>query len=623
MRIGRKAGWLAAALAAASAAGATGQFPEPAQELEQVSVTASRIGPVDQRVVTLDEDDIRAAAVHHGADLLRMLPGLALSPSGNRGSLTQARVRGAEANHLLVTVDGFPVNDPAMDSAFDFGTLDLAGVSRLDLLSGAHSSVWGSDAMAGVINLETLPRDTGRRVALGYGTHGTIDADVDLARVGERWRMRLSLGHVESDGENVAASGDEADGFANDTVHVSSAYHGERWHQTVVARWSDADVQFDRTPFPAYTPTDGDRSSVTRAALVGWRARYDGWRRLSPWISVSSSRSRSRHAADGGVTSGTDGRRTTVAAAANFAWSERQRANATAETRRDSFAQQGLASDFGDPNQRQTFTSSSVALEYQARLGWAGFTASGRFDDNGEFDDASAFRVGVTAPAFGGRLFANAGEGVKNPTFIERFGYLADTFLGNPALRPEWSRSVEAGVERAFGAVTLTALAFDTVLADEIDGFYFDPAAGGFTARNLDGDSRRTGAELTFGGRLGAVTVRGNYAFVDATQEDDTEVRRPRHLAGVTADAPLRRGVSLHVGVSHNGPQFDNDFSTWPATRVRLDGFTLVRASLAWAATASLTARLTAENVLDADYMTVHGFRSPGFSALLAVEYSN
>ncbi len=595
---------------------------EPPAATERVSVTASRIGVVDQRIVTIEEEAIRAAATHHGADLLRELPGLALSPSGGRGSLTQARVRGAEADHLLVTVDGFPVNDPGIGSAFDFGTLDLAGVARVELLSGPQSTVWGSDATAGVLNLDTLPERSGRRVSLGYGGAATLDADIDLAHVGERMRARLAAGHVESDGDNVSRLGDETDGFRNDTIHAVAAAVAGRWHHKVLARHTGADVQFDPAPFPDHVPVDGDRASSTDTVLVGWEMRWQGKGRVSPGLSVFHGESDVEHAADGFFTNATQGARQGAVLSSALRLASGHRASAALEVERERFRQVGEASAFGDPNQSRTFTGWSVAGEYQADVGAGSITVSVRHDTNGEFDDATTLRIGATTMALGGRVFANVSEGIKNPTFIERFGYFPGTFVGNPNLTPERSTALEVGMERRWGALRLNALAFHAVLDGEIDGFAFAPDVGGFTARNIDGESRRTGAELTADAEFGAVRLRGNAAWVDATEAGEREIRRPRLLASVALDARLGGNLTSHLAILHNGAQLDRDFSTWPARSVRLGSFRLVRASLAWAVTPRWTMRLTVDNLTDADYATVYGHRSPGRTALLRIEFS-
>ena len=119
------------------------------------TATAVDVAPAPVEIIDQAAIDARQSGVP--ADLLRGAPGFAVSQSGGIGSLTEVRLRGAEANHLLVMVDGVAINDPALGSSVDFANLDLIGASRIEILPGAQSALWGSDALAGVLSFETTP----------------------------------------------------------------------------------------------------------------------------------------------------------------------------------------------------------------------------------------------------------------------------------------------------------------------------------------------------------------------------------------------------------------------------------------------------------------------------------
>ena len=125
-----------------------------------------------------------------------------------------------------------------------------------------------------------------------------------------------------------------------------------------------------------------------------------------------------------------------------------------------------------------------------------------------------------------------------------------------------------------------TAVGIDTTLDDEIDGFFFDVARGGFTARNIDGESRRKGAEATLDTRLGRIALGATYAYVDSTAENVRELRRPQHLGNVDARVEITPRMAARLGVTVSGESLDRDFSTWPATDVELGGYRLWRGSL-------------------------------------------
>lgn len=612
------AGLLAAACSATLAATAAQPVAaDPDDGIAEVIVSASRIGAVDQLAAVLEEEDL--PTVFHGADLLRTLPGLALSVAGNRGAVAQARLRGAEANHLLVLFDGVAVNDPATGSEFNFGALDLTGVRRVELLAGPQSAVWGSDALAGVLHFDTAPKRSGHRLTLGWGSQGTVDADAALARVDGKSVRAFSVGRMHSDGTNAALRGSEADGFANTTAHLRAETERGGWALSSALRWSEAEADYDPTPPPRFVPQDGDRRSQSRAKLLLAKARFVGFERFEPWLTISTLRTGLRNLADGDVTNTFAGRRDSAALAANFHHG-RQHFNLTAQVQTEHFTQRADASPYGDPNQRQRSTTASVAAEHQARLRGFAFTVSARRDFNDAFKHTVAYRLGATTNG-NPRWFASVGRGVKNPTFIERFGYTPDAFLGNPHLLPETSRGVEAGVAWRWERGELSLTAFDNALRREIDGFFFDAARNGFTARNLLGKSRRRGVDVRFAASWNRLRLNGGYTYTAAAERDSgQEARRPRHLANLTVRWSVTSRLSAQAGVAHTGASADRDYSTFPATRVSLPGFELLRLELAFAPVPRWRVLLLVDNALNAAHTTVFGYRGPGRTAMLKAE---
>ena len=618
--------WAGAALGAtlATAAPRDEAEAEIEAEIEQVIVSAGRLGAADHRAFVLENDDLASAI--HATEALRLLPGVAVS-GANRGALAQLRVRGAEANHLLVLLDGVPINDPAAGAAFNFGLLDLAGVERLEFQSGPLSAIWGADALAGVLYLDTRPTASDQRFAFGYGTHATADADLRFAHRGQRHHAALAAGWAESAGANAAREGDEADGYAHATGNLQLGTRVGAWQLAANAHWLDAEVEFDPSPPPRYVPQDGDRRTEDRQTVLQASARYLGHAHVTPWLTFASLRTTMRNFADQALTNTWGGQRDLARAAANVLWGEtaatgaaKHGLNLLVELERERFAQTGAASPFGDPNQRQRMTTASVAGEYQLRLPRLSLSASLRRERNDAFANALAYRLGAASEGRV-RFFASLGRSVANPTFTERFGYTPDTFVGNPHLRPETARSLEAGIEcrRRTGSVALAV--FESNLRREIDGFALDPAIGGFTARNLPGRSLRRGAELRFEAGQARWRLRGSYAYVDAEAGDGgRELRRPRHLANVSLRAELSPRWSASVAVAHAGSSADRDFAAFPARPVTLDAFRTVRADASYEFQRGWRLRLIVDNALDADATTVYGYNAPGPSALIKFE---
>ncbi len=152
------------------------------QALETMVVSASRtpmsIAESGSSITLITRDEIERRQAVYVADLLRDVPGLGVSRAGGPGSQTQVRVRGAEANHVLVLIDGVRANDPAQGDELRFEYLTTSGIERIEVIRGPQSALWGSEAVAGVINIITDPG----RVADNFGM---------LAEAGENDSTRI------------------------------------------------------------------------------------------------------------------------------------------------------------------------------------------------------------------------------------------------------------------------------------------------------------------------------------------------------------------------------------------------------------------------------------------------
>jgi vitamin B12 transporter len=257
---------------------------------------------------------------------------------------------------------------------------------------------------------------------------------------------------------------------------------------------------------------------------------------------------------------------------------------------------------------------------------FAGFTwtMSARLDDYSDFDDATTWQLASSyrlSPTL--RLRGSVGTGSKAPTFTERYGFFADMFIGNPDLKPESSQGWEIGLDTSWadGQHEFQLVYFDQDLQDEIDGFVFDPETFLFTAQNKDSDSSRKGIEAVFDTHLGkSLTLTASYTYTDATEKDAMgqsvrEVRRPEHMAGVSANYYFAdaRG-NLNLNLNYSGSQQDVFFSpvTFTLDRVDIDSYTVVDLAASWKLTQSLELTGRISNLLDEEYEEVLGFVRPG-----------
>jgi vitamin B12 transporter len=618
--------------------GVSVQAEEEPLELDQLLVSAAlepiSSSDVASSVTVITREQIEQRQVKYLSELLRDVPGFAVSQSGGPGTLTQVRVRGAEANQLLVLMDGVRANDPASGDEFQFQFASTANIERIEIIRGPQSAIWGTDALAGVINI-IRRKDVAENYLSASAEYGSFDS-LDLAINGglNRESLRLSGGfsYMDTEGTNISRQGDEKDGADNSTANIALELDvDESWMLLFNGQHVDATSDFDDFDYATTgLPTDADLE--TRAKRDYWKgearwqpgeSRWNG-SFTAAWLDTDNS-NYSYGSWESSTAANTLELRALTSVLLGDAGDRNHRLSFALEHDDVDFSQRGIAQPWGDPNQDQSYDVTAYAAEYVGKptetLTW---TLNGRQDDYSDFDDvftwqlAASQRIGETL-----RLRASTGTGSKAPTFIERFGFYPDFFIGNPGLKPETSKGYELGfeLELAEQSIKLGAAWFDQKLEDEIDGFVFDPNTFLFTASNKSGDSKRSGLEFTlFGKATESLTVNASYTYLDASETDSQgarvqEARRPRHMASLNANYAFadQRG-NLNLNVNYNGSQLDNFFPPpfFSPEQVELDGFTVVDLAGSWRLSDSLEITARINNLTDEDYEEILGFRRPG-----------
>lgn len=635
------------ALAAATPAWAQSNPGQPATDSDgdAIVVTATRSGdaiPVDllgASVTVIDAQALEQRQTRILSDALRDVPGVAVSHTGAIGGQTQIRLRGAEANQTLVLIDGIEVSDPSTGE-FDFGTLLADPAGRIEVLRGQQSSLYGSDAIGGVINYITATgaETPGISLRAEGGSMGTVDGaariagvkgDIDYALTGTALHTR---GFPVAEGGSRDVGADQV-GVSGKTIWTAAP----NFHITAVGRYGYSDADTD----------DSDASGVT-VDLPGthyhYRALYGLVRAQLDLLD-----GRFTNALTGQVA---DTKRTDYDVPDTYSPREGQPIEATYGThgRRIKGSYEG-AFHFGTDDIKQVATVAvdakreserTTITQYGAFLGWRhtdnvgmvgeydltihdrlAIGASMRHDWNNRFDDPTTYRAQASYKLdTGTRVHAAVGSGVKDPSFSELFDYYAGIYIGNPNLKPEKSHGWEAGVEQAFldRHVTIDATYFDNRLKDEITTTY--NAAGEETSVNLPGHTRQRGVEVSAAARLGdGWRIDAAYTYLHAPQPLDVltgtvdvqGLRRAKNIASLNIGwAPPRRRFSANLGVRYNGAQNDEFFGTYPGTLVRLHGYTLVNMDATYNLTDKVQLFGRVENQLGEHYEDVYTFATPG-----------
>lgn len=606
-----------------------------ARDIENITVSATpiKMSETGSAVSVISREDILNSGTPNLVELLRSVPGFAVSQQGSSGAVAQVRVRGAEANQILVLIDGIEANDLSQGGEFDFSQVSTHDIQRIEIVRGPQSALWGGDAMAGVVHIITRPTGSGPKLSLQTeaGSFGTQRLAGAWYHNGESLQLQLSADHIDTDGTNIARDGNEDDGLRNLTVSMSGRWLlSPDFNVAFTLRQSDKTTDFDAIDFfTTGLPVDADHQSQSDYRYASIEASHDLSVRLDHSLTLSRSDTDNRTDTGGIADDIASGSRDALRYQVNFSESAHT-ASLRAEYERDRFQQRGTASFFGNPNQNREAASGSIAAEYRFDGVLTHLSLSARRDNNSEFDDATSWRLTANRLFSDYQVYASVGKSVKNPTFTERYGYFTN-FVGNARLKPERSLQWELGARRSFLdeqlAIGLTW--YEADLTDEINGFSFDLTAGGFTAVNIDGESQRSGAEIDVRWAItDRLDLRGSYSYTDATQEnaagrDQQEVRRPEH-AGALAITYRWPRAGLHLAVSHTGRQQDDYFPPYPPfqERVDLDAFTLVSLNTWFRLSDHLTLTARFENASDSDYEEVYGFAAPGFGAFAGIQLS-
>lgn len=591
---------------------ASGPLAKEAIEIEDVIVTASRLPAIVAETPgarVIDARTIRQRGAVFAADILADVPGLSVVRSGAFGGVAQVRMRGAVPGKTLVLVDGVPVNDPAeISGAFDFSGFELGDVERIEVLSGPQSSLWGSDAIGGVIAFTTRQID-GLSAEGEAGSFGTLRGRLAAGTVTDTWALGAWISHFDTDGISAADEADgnlEADGFSNTTIGSRGRY-GFAGGLTLDAatRWSESRADLDGFPAPRFVLADTADTTVSEQWSGFGRASFSGLD-LDHQLSLSIS----------------DIRRDTVSSFPSSFEAERHVLRWQAQTGE---ALNGLTYAFGVEREE---TSASLSSGLSDSLGTTSVFGVGhwdpvsrlnlvvalRWDDTDDFGSRTTGRVSGAYQAGGGLMVSGAwGTGFKAPSISQSvcdFCFSASPF---PVLTPETAESVEGAIgwssreRRLSGRLTLYRLEVE----DQIT-YVFNPSTFDSVYINV-AETRTDGLELEGQADLGrGLELNLAYAWTDATNPaTGARLLRVPERAGSATLAWTGDRATAALTVRAEGDQPD-------AGGLR-EAFVTANLNAGYQLTpqATLTARV--ENLANVRYQQVFGYGEPGRSAYIGI----
>ena len=571
-------------------------------------------------VVVIERADIEASTADSLADLLRREAGVQLSRNGGPGQSTGALLRGAAAVNTIVLVDGVRIGSATLGFAQIDG-LSLAQVERVEVLRGPASSLYGADAVGGVVQVFTrqAPQRPGLEAAVAAGGYGSREASLTVGGRTGPWDLTVSAGHERSRGVSAVRPNDrfgnhhpDADGYALDSAQARVGFALAPGNRIgLVLMRSRLDAQYDGSEYlpPAYAP---DNSGDFRNRLTTDVAALDWQGAIRPGLSAAA---RASHSVDDLRTGGqVIDRFKTVRQQQSLQVNHRLGTGLDATVALERLDESAQASGFAVDPQRQ---STGAVLALAGRQGSWSWQADLRRDDPSDVGPVTTGRAGLTRALTGGwRLRALAGTTFRVPSFNDLYypGY------GVATLRPERGRSVEAGLDWRGGASSAALTVYRNRVSDLI-GYEAnaalcpaDPAYAYGCARNI---ARATlqGASLAAQHQLGALGLKARLEFVDA-KDDSTGQRLNRRATHQShGSAEWRQGNwtwgahLLHLGARPDGG-------------VMLAAETTLDLSAQWQLNRHWTLQTKLLNATDRDLQPVRDYQGLGRQAWLVLRHA-
>jgi vitamin B12 transporter len=569
-----------------------------------------------QAITIIDEDRLSELQALSITDALETVPGVAIATRGPVGSQTAVFVRGGNGSQTLVLVDGVRINDPSSpNAAFDFGALLTGNIGRVEILRGPNSIIWGSQAIGGVVNIQSIAPTEAfvARVGAEYGYADSIKANANVSGTSGELEGSIGGAYYRTDGISALAGGTEKDGYENYTANgrlkvnladkLSLDFRGY-YNRGTIEYDSAFGVGANALPvsknqqFVGYVGAKFDLADGRFQNRVSY-ARTDITRIGSDPVAFSFNNFDVEGTIDRFEYHGSFD----IADTATIIFgAEHERTFAST-----SF--EGAPADVA----RNKVTSSFGQLILRPLTGLT-LTGGVRHDDYSDYGGQTTFG--------GNAAFTpNAGDTVLRATYAE--GFRAPTLsegqppFGNPDLRPETARNFDFGIEHQFlaGKAQIFATYFNRRSNDQITFSFVT-----FQSENI-GRVKTEGVELGFALQPSdRLSLQANYTLTNAINRSaganfgNRLELRPQHSGSFTVDWQSPWKVKLGGSLLLTGDSFDN-----AANSVRIDGYALANIRAAFPLTDAVELYGRVDNVFDTTYTVVNRYNTYGRNAHVGV----
>lgn len=571
--------------------------------VDEVIVTATRL-PTAPDVITgahvIDRAEIEARNITFAADLLSTIPGVSVARTGAFGGVTAIRIRGASPDKTLVLIDGVPVDDPSdPNGAYDAASLSTDDLQRVEILSGPQSSLWGSEAIGGIVAFTTRELD-GLRANLEAGSFATVRGFAAAGTANERYALGANISGFRTDGVSKADTGTEKDGFETLTANVSGrAALSDIVRLDARLRYTTSNAEIDGFAPPTFALGDTLSRAKSRAWQGSARATVEALG-LTHQLSVSAY----------------DIHRDNISSFPSSFDADRQVLRWTA-AKGDAVVvgveRQDSAAHLSSGASRDLSTNAVFAVG-RLEAGALTFTASARYDDPEAYLSKATGRLAAAADLGAGfTAVISAGTGFKTPTISQ---VVCDFCFAPPVpLRPEKAEGYDLRLGWSNERISAAVTAYRLLVRDQIS--YVASRYINIAKTSSSGLEAELDAQLSDSLRL-----KLGYAWLDAIDRstDRSLLRVPDHSASAAlfwAEGPWSGALTVRGETSQSDTARDG-FS-----RAVRKGFVTADLAGAYALGDRITFTARVENLTDKRYSEVLGYGEPGLAGYLGVKFRN
>ncbi len=613
---------------------------KPQEKLEyEVTVTANRmetsVKETASSVTVITRQDLEKTKKFTVLEALAEVMGLSYTQNGPLGSSSSVQIRGANSEHTKVMIDGMELNDPMTPSrTFDMGLLLVESIDRVEIARGPQSTLYGSDAMGGVINIVTRQEHGKPRMHFSAqgGSYSTLNGNAEVS--GRSGEVSYSAGasYLESGGFSAAGSqyagNIENDGYTNLTLSGKLGYHPQE-NLDLDLTFRSIDSRLDIDNYGGDYGDDPNNVQDYNAVLLGGSARglfvHNRWESK---LSLSYLQYERRQDNPPDETHPQESERSHFKSDLlkldwqnNIFAHENNTVTAGLAYSREQGESEYYSESIWGPYEslfpKQASDTFGAYIQDRVTLSGKFFAALGaRYDHHSQAGGAVTFRIapGAYFDRTGTRLKASLGTGFKAPSLYQL--YAPPTLygpVGNENLEPERTLGWDLGVEQEFlrGRLRLGALYFSNSFENLIDFTYTD----GYL--NLKKASTR-GAELFLRTNPWKdLFLSAEYTRTEAKDEESGEylLRRPKHKLALRIGTGFAAKGHVTADLLYVGAREDNFWVGYESTRVTLDSYLLINAAASYEILPLLQVFARLDNLLNQEYEVVKGYGSPGFSA--------